>query len=89
MLSQVWSSRSVSPLSDVQTPNGTEPKRLFADTVIKVTDDGWRTVTQGSPPESHFVSKFLIASRQLIIAIQGCVAIHGISSFPDARADKP
>ena len=51
MLLQVWDSRS----SPAQTPNVGESKR-YTDTVIKVTDDGWRTVTQGSPPNSQLVS---------------------------------
>jgi len=54
MFPQVWHSRSVSPLSDVQTPDISEP-RSYTDTVIKVTDDGWRMVTQGPTLPPHFV----------------------------------
>jgi hypothetical protein len=56
MLLQVWDSRPVSRQSDVQVPDVTEPKGHISDTVIKVTEDGWRTVMQGSPLTSHFVS---------------------------------
>jgi len=66
MFPQVWHSRSVSPLSDVQTPNISEP-RSYTDIVVNVTDDGWRMVTQGPMLPPQFVrNRHLLLTCELM-----------------------